>query len=106
MQHQRVESILIQLESEMRRLNLWSDSVPSEDALASQEPFCIDTLNFLEWLQFVFIDRMRVLVESEASLPSACGILPMAEEYFRGQDVRAKGIVSLLGLLDDVLSNQ
>ncbi|PHS74623.1 MAG: pseudouridine synthase [Porticoccus sp.] len=78
---------LFAVEQHLRDLDVWSDSAPSPEALASDQPFAIDTLEFVEWLQFIFLPRMQDLVQRGAPLPAACGIAPMAEEYFRGLSI-------------------
>lgn len=100
----RVADCLLCIEMEMRRLELWSADRPDEEALASTQPFCIDTLNFAEWLQFIFIERMKVLVEGGHPLPSVSGIAPMAEEYVRGLPGRGQTLVRHLEDMDRLLS--
>lgn len=95
---------LLGIEIEMRRIDVWSSEAPSEDALSSQQPFCIDTLEFTEWLQFVFLERMRMIVEQGHSLPGASGIAPMAEEYFRARPESGDGLVRELEAIDELLS--
>jgi len=70
------------IEHEMRQLGLWSCEPPSEEALASQVPFCYDTLFFHEWLQWVFMPRMARLLEAGGVPPQACDIAPLAEYSF------------------------
>ncbi|AMX03108.1 YqcC family protein [Microbulbifer thermotolerans] len=82
--YSEVAEQLLLIEAEMRRLDLWAAQPPSAEALASTEPFCVDTLTLPQWLQFIFLPRMRQLIERELPLPRQCGIAPMAEEYFRG----------------------
>lgn len=91
---------LLQLEAELRRLQLWESEVPPAGALASQEPFCVDTLAFPQWLQFVFLPRMHLLVEGGQPLPRECGIAPIAEEYFRGGQYAAGPLLKLLAEID------
>ncbi|MGY8909754.1 MAG: YqcC family protein, partial [Flavobacteriales bacterium] len=50
-----VAEVLIDIESELRQLGLWDRQVPSNSALASSEPFCVDTLTLPQWLQFIFL---------------------------------------------------
>ena len=57
----RVAALLIDLEGALRSRLLWDADEPSPEALASTQPFCIDTLDFPQWLQFVFLPRMRAL---------------------------------------------
>ena len=78
-----VTSLLFDIEVGLRRLNLWQQQPPTESALRSCQPFCIDTLNFVQWLQFVFLPRMRGLIEAGQLLPDNCQIAPMADEYFK-----------------------
>ena len=103
----------------MRDIGLWSDLIPSDEALASTQPFAVDTLEFVEWLQFIFLPRMKNLVETGSPLPSNCGIAPMAEEYFNrkrhqandGQETGSETkncdvllLIDQLGLIDFLLS--
>jgi len=100
----RLASWLAQLEAELRRLGLWAATPPPEKALASRLPFCCDTLTFPQWLQFVFLERMRRLVASGAPLPRACGIAPMAEEWFAGSATDTERLLDILRNIDDLLS--
>lgn len=95
---------LLGIEIEMRRIEVWSAVAPSEEALASTQPFCVDTLEFTQWLQFVFLERMRFIVEQGHGLPPVSGIAPMAEEYFRGQPQSGDGLVRELEAIDRLLS--
>ncbi|MCW8124947.1 YqcC family protein [Microbulbifer halophilus] len=90
---------LLQLEAELRRMDLWRSEPPSPEALASTEPFCVDTLTLPEWLQFVFIPRMGQLVRTEQPLPQQCGIAPIAEEFFK-ETGGAGALIELLEAID------
>ncbi len=46
-----VAELLIDIEAQLRQLNLWDRTPPSKASLASTEPFCIDTLTLPQWLQ-------------------------------------------------------
>jgi uncharacterized protein YqcC (DUF446 family) len=78
----RVAALLIDLEAEMRQRLLWDPVAPDPAALASTQPFCIDTLIFPQWLQFVFLPRMRELLDAGRALPAQCSIAEMGEMYF------------------------
>ena len=77
---------LLLIERELRVLGMWSSEAPSAEALASQQPFCVDTLDFEAWLQWLFLPRMKQLLEMAGPLPAASGIRPMAEERYRGRE--------------------
>lgn len=100
-----VSDSLLRIEIELRRLEMWSERPPSPEALQSSQPFCIDTLEFTEWLQFVFIHRMKVLIENDHPLPNVSGMAPMAEEHFRTRKESGDRLVQELGEMDRLLSS-
>lgn len=77
-----LHALLNELESELRRLDYWSDVPPSAHAMASQQPFAVDTLSLPEWLQWVYLQRLRALLEAQSDLPTGALVKPYAEEYF------------------------
>ncbi|HAZ94567.1 MAG TPA: pseudouridine synthase [Porticoccaceae bacterium] len=106
LEHYRtLADLLVEVEKELRLMQLWEMQSPSPEALSSVEPFAVDQLLFNQWLQFVFLPRMYELVESEAPLPDNCSIAPMAEEFFKGQVVEAAAIISRLAAIDRLITN-
>ena len=103
-QQQQVADGLLHIEMELRRLRLWASDSPSDEALASAVPFAVDTLLFTEWLQFIFLPRMKALLENDAPLPTVSGMAPMAEEYFRGVRHDGGQLIRLLQTMDRLLS--
>ena len=99
-----VAEVLIDIEAQLRQLGLWDKIPPSSQALASTQPFCVDTLTLPQWLQFVFLPTMRDLLEGEQPLPDRCGIAPMAEEFFRDSDLAISELVASLEKVDELLS--
>lgn len=102
--HARSAELLLEIEAEMRRLDLWSKAMPSDEALSSALPFCCDTLNFAEWLQFIFLPRMKIMLEAGAVLPDRCAIAPMAEESLHRLGCDTAKLVFLLQAVDDTLT--
>ncbi|UTF61480.1 YqcC family protein [Gilvimarinus sp. DA14] len=102
--HIAVANVLIDIEAAMRELQLWESSPPSAEALASTQPFAIDTLSFTEWLQFIFLPRLQQLVEQRGSLPVNCQIAPMAQEYFRPMAISGEALIIELQRIDTLLS--
>jgi uncharacterized protein YqcC (DUF446 family) len=80
--HKEVEILIIKLEQSLREEMLWSSSAPSVKALQSILPFAIDAMSFEQWLQFVFIPKMIVIVNSKSTLPDNFKLLPMAQQRF------------------------
>jgi uncharacterized protein YqcC (DUF446 family) len=99
-----VANLLIDLEYELRVMQLWEEEEPGDEALASTQPFCVDTLEFPQWLQWVFLPRMHSLVKNQAPLPDKCEIVPMAEEYFRTWDAPHAELLGVLHGIDEMIS--
>ena len=102
--HLQVAAVLMDIEKELRELMLWEEQPPPAEALNSVQPFCVDTLTFVQWLQFIFLPRMYTLVNEELELPHKCGIAPMAEEYFNGMGLNSRALVKKLESIDHILS--
>ncbi|MCZ4060334.1 YqcC family protein [Pantoea sp. LMR881] len=76
---QLITQRLEQLEAVMREHDLWQETTPAASAFESREPFCLDTLEPLEWLQWVLIPRMHALVAAQQPLPQNLAIAPYFE---------------------------
>ncbi len=103
--HKSLAESLFDLERELRALDLWDDQPPSRQALASTQPFAVDTLEFYQWLQFIFIPRLFRLVEHRAGLPDNCSVAPMAEEYFRPRPESGEAVVAVLEQIDVLITS-
>lgn len=90
-------NLLNQLEQELKRLNMDCPR-PNAEALASREPFCIDTMTFSAWLQWVYLPQMRLILQHQQPIPRA-HLLPIAEEAWRGCPDTAK-LLQLISALD------
>jgi uncharacterized protein YqcC (DUF446 family) len=102
--YREVNQALQALAQDLKDLELWQEQAPPPEHLASQQPFCIDTLTFSQWLQFVFLNRMQALVDGQLPLPAQCGIAPMAEEYFKPMALDASVLIQRLETIDRILS--
>lgn len=100
----RVADSLIRIEIELRQLGVWESEAPPAEDLQSTQPFGLDRLAFTQWLQFVFIRRMKVLIEGDSPLPQVSGMSPMAEEYFRSQGASGQRLIQELAEMDRLLS--
>lgn len=104
--HSEVADLLLEIEFELRRLGLWSERPVTKVQLLSSQPFCIDTMTFPEWVQFVFIARLKLIIEQGAGFPEVSDITPMAEEYFKAGSVEASGLIALIRRFDHLILNQ
>jgi len=101
-----VAEVLIDIEAQLRQLGLWDKIPPSAEALASEQPFCVDTLTLPQWLQFVFLPTIYAMLEERKPLPVRCGIAPMAEEFFRSSGLAYEPLIELLEDIDELLSGK
>ena len=101
-QRQRAADIVIGIEAEMRRLRMWKDTAPSPRAMRSVEPFCYDTMSFDEWLQWVFLPRMKAILENGA-LPDESNIWPLADEFCRSHGGDTAVLLDLIQQFDDMI---
>ena len=101
----QAQLLLQQIEITMQQQGLWRAQSPSVLALASTSPFCIDTMSFCEWLQFVFIVKMGALVKQQLPLPQNMAIHPMAEEAFKPLAADTRQLSELILAFDQLLTN-
>ena len=100
----QIATLLDDLETELRRLNLWSDVPPSAEALASTAPFAVDTLSLPQWLQWIYIQRLRALLEADKVLPSGALVKPYADQYFAQQHhLPAHQLLHIIDCIDEAL---
>ena len=97
-------ALLSQLQVAMQQAQLWQNETPSDEALASQTPFCVDTLSFAQWLQFVFHPKLSLMIEQQLPLPTNIAVLPMAEEAFKHLAQPREGIKGIIAKIDQLLS--
>lgn len=101
--HEVAEHLLL-IERELRSLGWWSDLPPSDEALSSVEPFSVDTLEFEQWLQWIFLPRMKLILENDLPLPNASGILEMAEMVYATRQRETRVLQQLLAQFDRLIS--
>ncbi|MGF1715667.1 YqcC family protein [Photobacterium chitinilyticum] len=83
--YHHTQQLLDRLETVMREADIWEGESPDPSALASSEPFAIDTLSCSQWLQWIFIPQMKQLVALNAPLPIHFEISSYVEEAMKGQ---------------------
>ena len=97
--------LLLSLQQVMIEADHWSDVAIDPAALNSQQPFCLDTMTFSQWLQFVMMPAMQRLIDTNQALPKLIkgqGIEPMASESYSSSEVE-QAIIAKISELDDLL---
>ncbi len=102
----RIADVLLEVEATLRTSGKWDAFRPSEGALLSPEPFCIDTLSFEQWLQWIFLPRMKQILEYKKPLPVKSGIFVYAQEQLCKEDPPAGKLLSLIKRFDDLITIQ
>lgn len=97
-----LEKRLDAVEQTLQGLQLWSNETPSYHALQSQQPFCVDTLTFEQWLQFVMIPTFRQMIADSTPLPPQCAIAEMAEQVY--QDIGYVELIERIRAIDHLIT--
>lgn len=95
---------LLLIERELHVQGWWSEQHPSAEALASVVPFAVDSMSFEQWLQWIFLPRMRHILEHGLALPNASGILVMAETVYSNKPDESRELRRLLAEFDQLIS--
>lgn len=98
---ERYTMVFNSIEQEMKTSGLWAQNTPKTEDLESDMPFCVDTLSFEQWLQFVFLPKMRAIVGNGQMPPGPAQLYPIGEEAFK-QRSEAKQLLELLKNFDEV----
>ncbi|TLU67547.1 YqcC family protein [Thalassotalea litorea] len=104
--NQQLANLLSRLQNELQALSLWQQNALNPELLLSTQPFCVDTLTFEQWLQFVFIPKISQMLAENQPLPNQISLCPMAEESFKryGDDISV--LINLIADIDELLSGQ
>ncbi|WP_296259523.1 MULTISPECIES: YqcC family protein [unclassified Pseudomonas] len=100
----KIADQLLLIERELRALGWWRETPPSDQDLASREPFCVDTLDFDQWLQWIFLPRMKTILEQDLALPNASGILEMAQMVYASSAKETRTLQALLAQFDRLIT--
>jgi uncharacterized protein YqcC (DUF446 family) len=100
MKHQLIAQTLQAITSQMQLQGLWQVEPPSPQKLASKLPFCVDTLTFSQWLQWVMFPKLFVIIETKATLPSKSNMAVMAEQAFKAETTDTAELLDLIRQLD------
>jgi uncharacterized protein YqcC (DUF446 family) len=96
--------LLDQLSQELKALALWKNCRPSAEQMISKAPFHYDTLAFEQWLQFVFIERIALMIENNQTLPSEILLSPIAIESFKSKGSKMNTLLAIIEQIDCLLS--
>ena len=99
--YQRAAEMILAIEAEMQHSGYWSDEpLPAEDYRFSLA-FAMDTMAFSQWLQFIFIPRVRNIIEERGEFPSRSMVGAQAVRELDA-DPRSERLVALLNEFDNL----
>ncbi len=96
--------LLLEIETDLRLFDRWSFEPPPSQAFSSEIPFCCDVLEATEWLQFIFLPKMKLIIDTQSELPSSCRIAPYFEESMRSDEKNTDTLLALLVQVDKILT--
>jgi uncharacterized protein YqcC (DUF446 family) len=97
----QIDTLLANLEDAMKGALLWTPRSPSAWAMQSTSPFACDRMPLEQWLQFIFIPKIRLLIVQGAPLPNKISLHPMGQEMF---NEKALEVLVILLKIDQCLS--
>lgn len=86
------------IEAEMRHIGYWQSEPLRPEQMEFTQAFAMDTMNFAQWLQFIFLPRVREAAASN-QFPSGSSVGAQAVREFDG-DPHAADLVTLLAEFD------
>ena len=95
----RLGELADEIEAELRRLRWWQADPPSEETVLSGGAFGLRTVAFPQWLQVVFVNRLRQAASGEFPVPSSSSVSAMATREF---DTYTEDVERLMDLLYEV----
>jgi uncharacterized protein YqcC (DUF446 family) len=93
------------LETEMNRIGYWSAEPLPDSAYDFREAFAMDTMAFGQWLQFIFVPRVKAIVEQHGAFPASSQVGTQAVREFDGSPQAAR-LVSLLCEFDGLFNKE
>jgi uncharacterized protein YqcC (DUF446 family) len=100
----QLADLVLEIEAEMRTLGLWEEHRPPAEALASSAPFCFDTLEFTQWIQWILLPRVVRMLEQQQPWPQRSEISPLAEESFKEVDANTDRLLKLMSDFDALIN--
>ncbi|GHC19769.1 YqcC family protein [Aidingimonas halophila] len=100
--YHELDESLRRLEATLKASDMWRVPEPPPQAYQSQQPFCIDTMELPQWLRFVFISKLDIIIEQESALPDKSEVAPMVEYYLKEQQVKASKLLLVVRAIEEV----
>ena len=94
-----VQSHIDAIEAEMKRIGMWQDEPLEPEKYTFQMAFGMDTMAYSQWLQYIFVPRVRQIIAERGDFPEGSMVGAQAVREFDGVD-EASNLVSMLAAFD------
>jgi uncharacterized protein YqcC (DUF446 family) len=99
---ERIHAKIAEIENEMKRIDYWQSDPLRPEQYEFRSAFARDTMAFSQWVQFIFIPRVKNMLETGEKFPPDSQNGAQAVREFDGDD-RAQGLVALLSEFDEII---
>jgi uncharacterized protein YqcC (DUF446 family) len=99
---EKIQVKIAEIEHEMKRIGYWQSDPLRPEQYQFRMAFAMDTLAFSQWLQFIFIPRVKSMLETGEKFPRDSQNGAQAVREFDGDDV-AQGLVALISEFDEII---
>ena len=79
-----VEEKIGRIEAEMKRIGIWQEKPIEPERLECKQAFCMDTMSFSQWLQFILLPRVKGIIAEKGQFPSGSMVAVQATREFDG----------------------
>lgn len=83
---QAIAQKLGEIEAELKRIGFWQEEDLPPEAYNITKPFGMGSMSGEQWLQFIFIPRVRKILGGEGEFPESSSISPWASKEFSGTE--------------------
>ncbi|TDU30950.1 uncharacterized protein YqcC (DUF446 family) [Panacagrimonas perspica] len=80
-----VDAVAKKVEQTMRRLNVWT--TPAPPLKPFRQPFAMDAMPFVHWIQLVLVPRLREVARGDGPMPPSSNLAGHAVREFDGDDL-------------------
>src|SRR6185436_10956061 len=100
--HGQVLKRLLEIEAEMKKIGLWQEAPLPAEAYEFRQAFAMDTMAFSQWIQFVFIPRVKQIVAEKGEFPKDSMVAAQAVREFDGAPLDTSNLLTLLSEFDEL----
>ena len=94
-----VAAKLDEIEEEMKRVELWQERPLRPEQYNFTSAFATDTMSYDQWLQFIFVPRVRSIISARGEFPASSSVGAQAVREFDTYP-NAQRLITLLSEFD------